>query len=138
MSLPSLSKVIADDAKYTEQLSERELQAESSLISGDKPEGSLNVSRGAIRAPSPDPSLTSIEDSNDIRLDRSLDYLPVQNSRRQASCSPARTPRRTFHGRLQSFWITNKGLALVLISQLFGTLMNVTTRMLEMEGNDGG
>jgi hypothetical protein len=131
MSVP----LIADDAKHSEQSSERELQAESSFIPGDKPEVSLNVSRGAIRAPSPDPSILSTDESNSIRLGHDPDYLPIQHGRRHASHSPA--PPRTFCGRLQLLWVTNKGLALVLIAQLFGTLMNVTTRVLEVEGNDG-
>ncbi|OAG07641.1 uncharacterized protein CC84DRAFT_1068377, partial [Paraphaeosphaeria sporulosa] len=38
---------------------------------------------------------------------------------------------------LKVFWVGNLGLILVLVAQLFGTLMNVTTRMLEIEGNDG-
>ncbi|KAF2101083.1 hypothetical protein NA57DRAFT_24049, partial [Rhizodiscina lignyota] len=37
----------------------------------------------------------------------------------------------------QAVWVRNKGLALVLIAQVFGTLMNVTTRLLEVEGNNG-
>ena len=121
--------LIADDAKHPEQPS---VQAEAA---GDKAEVSLNVNRGAIRAPSPDPSLISIDDSNNIRLGRDPDYIPVQSGRRHAERSPV--PPRDVRGRVQLFWITNKGLALVLIAQLFGTLMNVTTRMLEMEGNDG-
>ncbi|CAO2658426.1 Nn.00g061490.m01.CDS01 [Neocucurbitaria sp. VM-36] len=130
MSLPPLSKVIEDDDKYTQQLA-----AESALKPGDKPEDTLNIHRGVIRVPSPDPSLISIDDSNNIRLGRNLDYVPTHNGHRHASHSPA--PPRGLKGRVQVFWIANKGLALVLISQLFGTLMNVTTRMLEMEGNDG-
>lgn len=37
----------------------------------------------------------------------------------------------------RAFFEKNKGLAYVLLAQLFGTLMNVTTRVLEMEGNNG-
>jgi hypothetical protein len=130
---------MTDDAKLVPQLTERALKAEtqthadsSSFKPGDKPEDSLNVVRGAIRAPSPDPSLISIDDSNNIRLGRNPNYVPGY---RHASRSPA--PPRTLRARLQISWVKNKGLVLVLIAQLFGTLMNVTTRMLEMEGNDG-
>ena len=125
MTLPPLSKVIEDDDKYTQPLG-----AEPALKPGDKPEDTLNIHRGVIRVPSPDPSLISIDDSNNIRLGRNLDYVPTHASQSLA-------PPRGLKGKLQVFWISNKGLALVLISQLFGTLMNVTTRMLEMEGNDG-
>jgi hypothetical protein len=38
---------------------------------------------------------------------------------------------------LNSFWIRNKGLALVLASQVFNCLMNVTITILEIEGNGG-
>jgi hypothetical protein len=40
-------------------------------------------------------------------------------------------------GWIASFWVRNKGLMLVLLAQFFGTLMNVTTRLLEVEGNNG-
>ena len=133
MTPPSLSKLIEDDDKST-QLNERELVAGSSLKPGDKADDTLRVNRGAIRVPSPDPSLISIDDSSNIRPGRNPDYVPFHHDR-LASRSPA--PPRTLKGRVRASWIANKGLALVLISQLFGTLMNVTTRMLEMEGNDG-
>jgi hypothetical protein len=125
-----------DDAKHTEQLSERELHAESSLKPGDKPDDTLNVRCGAIRTLSPDPSLISIDDSNSVLLGpRDPLGLPARRVRRLASRSPAPPP--SVHGRLHLFWAKNKGLALVLAAQLFGTLMNVTTRVLEMEGNNG-
>ncbi|KAF1960132.1 hypothetical protein CC80DRAFT_438668 [Byssothecium circinans] len=104
--------------------------------SGGKPEDSLNVS-GALRAPSPDPSLISLEDSNNARSGCIRDYLPVPGGgHRCGSRSPAPQPR-SLKGRISQFWISNKGLALVFFSQLFGTLMNVTTRKLEVEGNNG-
>ncbi|KXS98755.1 hypothetical protein AC578_9031 [Pseudocercospora eumusae] len=46
--------------------------------------------------------------------------------------------RRTgWRARIQESWIRNKGLAYMLLAQVFGTLMNVTTRLLEVEGNKG-
>ncbi|KAF2872519.1 hypothetical protein BDV95DRAFT_492106 [Massariosphaeria phaeospora] len=97
-----------------------------------KPDGLLNATfSGEIRVPSPDPSLISIDDANNVRTGRTPGFLPLLSGRRHASRSPA--PQPTVTGRLQIFWITNKGLALVLVSQFFGTLMNVTTRMLEVE-----
>lgn len=123
------------DAKDARQLDERELLAESSLKPGDKPDEALNISRGNIRVPSPNPSLLSLDDSNHIRFSHNPDYVP--GFERNGHVSDSHEPPRTFKDKLQHFWITNKGLGLVLIAQLFGTLMNVTTRMLEMEGNDG-
>jgi hypothetical protein len=38
---------------------------------------------------------------------------------------------------LADYWIRNKGLAYMLLAQVFGVLMNVTTRLLEVEGNKG-
>lgn len=40
-------------------------------------------------------------------------------------------------GKLRAFYQRNKGLAMVLLAQVFGTLMNVTTRLLEIQGNNG-
>jgi hypothetical protein len=123
---------MADDAKLFQSEPEPQRTADPSSLfkPGEKPDASLNVSRGAIRALSPDPSLLSVDDT--VRLGRSASHVPGY---RHASRSPA--PPRTLRGRLKQSWVRNKGLALVLIAQLFGTLMNVTTRMLEMEGNDG-
>jgi hypothetical protein len=126
-------KLIANDDKSTQQHHERTL-VDVSLKPGDKAEDTLRVHRGAIRVPSPDPSLISIDDSSNVRLGRHLDHASCYRGR-QSSRSPA--PPQTLKGRIRASWIANKGLALVLISQLFGTLMNVTTRMLEMEGNNG-
>lgn len=39
--------------------------------------------------------------------------------------------------KLSEYWIRNKGLAYMLFAQVFGVLMNVTTRLLEVEGNKG-
>ena len=97
---------------------------------------SLNITfGGGIRAASPNPSLISLDDSNNVRLGRNPDHVPLVDGRRHASRSPA--PPKTWKGKIKSAWTTNKGLALVMISQVFGTLMNVTTRLLEMEGNNG-
>lgn len=129
-------KVLDNDDKYatSQQVSAYEAEA-SGKLGGNKLEGSLNSACGTIRVPSPDPSLLSIDDSNNIRFGRNPDYIPSQSGYRHASRSPE--PPRMAKGRVQAMWMKNKGLFLVLISQFFGALMNVTTRLLEMEGNDG-
>ena len=76
-----------------------------------------------------------IEEDGDTQQLNSNSIEHGYNPRSVRLCSPARS--RTLKGKFQASWRANKGVALVLISQLFGTLMNVTTRMLEMEGNDG-
>lgn len=48
-----------------------------------------------------------------------------------ASCSP--TAVKTSKGSWHAFWLRQKGVTLVLLSQFFGALMNVTTRLLEIE-----
>ncbi len=51
--------------------------------------------------------------------------------------SPVSAPPTKWKRRLQASWATNKGLALVILAQLFGVMMNVTTRLLEMDGIHG-
>lgn len=47
-------------------------------------------------------------------------------------------PRLTgWRNKLAAYWTRNKGLAYMLLAQVFGVLMNVTTRLLEVEGNKG-
>ena len=136
MSVLPDPKDFENDGMYAASDEVAVIEAEAAGKSGgNKLEGSLSVRRGSIRVPSPDPSLLSIDDSNNILYGRNPDYLSEPHSRRHASRSPA--PPQTANGKLQALWYKNKGLFLVLISQFFGTLMNITTRLLEMEGNDG-
>ena len=44
----------------------------------------------------------------------------------------------TWKSKLRAFWVKNKGLVLVLISQFFGTVMVVITRLLETSDSDRG
>lgn len=43
----------------------------------------------------------------------------------------------TWRERLQDFWVANYGAFLVLLSQMFGSLMNIATRLLETPGSHG-
>lgn len=43
----------------------------------------------------------------------------------------------TWRGKLQYLWVDNYGAFLVLISQMFGCMMNIATRLLETEGPHG-
>lgn len=61
--------------------------------------------------------------------------ITVYGDSRLPSWSPV--PLKTLKGRVRAFWITNKGLALVILAQLFGVMMNVTIRLLEMGGSHG-
>lgn len=123
-----------DDAKDVESAA-HDLDEVSVKAAGTKPEDSLSATfTGGIRASSPNPSLISVDDLG--RLGRRGDRLGVQHGSRHGSRSPA--PRvKTLKERIKTSWKENLGLVLVLCSQLFGTLMNVTTRKLEIEGNNG-
>lgn len=106
MTHPPNSKPIEEDAE------------ETSFEPGDKPDGLLSVRRGAIRAASPDPSIISNDDSNNVhfeceRFSSSGHYGHAHSSSSATSSSPLRS-------RLQWFWIKNKGLAYVLVAQFFG------------------
>ena len=135
MSVPTTSKSL-DDHDKPSNLRFAEPQAVSvKSVSKTDQDSNVNFS-GSIRAPSPDPSLISLDDSNNVRLGRDPDRIALPGVRRQHSRSPGPVPR-TWRGKTQQFWTTNKGLILVMVSQLFGTFMNVTTRLLEIEGNGG-
>lgn len=79
----------------------------------------------------PDPLTYSIVDEHGDRLGRLLSGA----SARSTSRSPA--PVRTWKDRSNMFWGRNKGLALVILAQLFGSVMSLTTRLLETEGAHG-
>lgn len=76
--------------------------------------------------------------SADNENERRTGQLPTLPSHgRLLSTSPAPLPPRTWKETLRLFWARNKGLALVVLAQLFGVMMNVTIRLLEMSGTAG-
>ena len=79
-----------------------------------------------------DRSVYSADNQNERRTAR---LLTVNSGLRLASTSPA--PVSTLKCTAFAFWARNKGLALVTLAQLFGVMMNVTTRLLEMDGKHG-
>lgn len=50
---------------------------------------------------------------------------------------PPPPPLTGWRNQAAAYWVRNKGLAYMLLAQVFGVLMNVTTRLLEVEGNKG-
>lgn len=79
-------------------------------------------------------------------ISRSLSASPVSNySRLSLSPYPSRATspipfsqhpqawNKTGPGALRRFWDRNRGVILVAVSQLFGALMNLAARMLELE-----
>ena len=81
--------------------------------------------------PLPGPLIYTTVDGHGDRLGRLLSG----GSARSNSTSPA--PARTWRDRSNLFWARNKGLALVILAQLFGSAMSLTTRLLETEGAHG-
>ena len=79
-----------------------------------------------------DHSLYSAEDDNERRTGR---LLAVSSGSRLSSLSPA--PPTRWKDRATRSWTKNKGLALVCLAQFFGVMMNVTIRVLEMDGSHG-
>jgi hypothetical protein len=72
--------------------------------------------------------------SDELRHSRPL--VSNDAAARLLSTSPAPL-RRGRSGTLSALWIRNKGVVLVLVSQAFGSLMNVATRILETDGAHG-
>ncbi|KAF6224140.1 hypothetical protein HO133_010714 [Letharia lupina] len=62
--------------------------------------------------------------------------LTVSSAGRLLSSSPAPSPM-TWKETFRLSWASNKGLALVMLAQLFGVMMNVTIRLLETAGTSG-
>lgn len=76
---------------------------------------------GILRASSPDGfSEMSVGDRFSVQL-------PHRGSGFENGSSPP-TPPMGLKGKALAFWSRNKGLGYVLLAQVFGTLMNVTTR----------
>jgi len=101
-----------------------------------------HASLSGPRTPSPDLSMPWPGGSNTIQTGfvGNSEHAPFAHGRAQASQVPPAQPpaaARTWRAKLQSFWVANKGLALVLIGKFFGALMNATIRLLEIDGNDG-
>jgi hypothetical protein len=97
---------------------------------------SINISSKAADPGSLDPdafrrlSFSTISGlSDDGRTGRSGSHV---SHSRYASHSPA--PPTTWRVAFRLFWERNRGLWLVTVSQFFGALMNVATRLLELDG----
>lgn len=145
MSIPPKSQ--AEDDKVSLLSLEPEASASDEVTSiglaaksaETKYEGALNgflhaPLSGPVRPLSPDTlSVFSTDEYEQIRPTRSRQRH--QDDRRLSSRSPA--PPRGWRAKIEASWLRNKGLFYMLCAQIFGTLMNVTTRLLEIEGNKG-
>ena len=84
-----------------------------------------------------DLSLYSADNSNERQSHRLLS----PNDLRLPSLSPAPPPphhQKTWRSRTSVFWTRNKGLALVVLSQLCAALMSTATRLLETTTDANG
>lgn len=100
--------------------------------------GAVDVaSTGALRVASPTPSALSIEDYPSVHASGTSSFLLSHPARQNSTSTSDEKRPTTWRGRLEALWLRNKGLVLVLVSQLFGVAMNVSTRILEIEGNNG-
>ena len=91
----------------------------------------LHASIGPASDTFSDYSIYSSNNENERRPGRLL----TTGGLRLASRSPSAPA--TWKGKVAASWTRNKGLALVTVAQLFGVMMNVTTRLLEMDGHHG-
>jgi hypothetical protein len=83
------------------------------------------------RTLSPDAlSILSTDEYEQLQPSRSLTFSAPEDGQSSESSIGWRA-------RVAAAWIRNKGLAYMLLAQVFGVLMNVTTRLLEIEGNKG-
>jgi hypothetical protein len=87
---------------------------------------------------SPNPAKTPDASLLDPDAFRRLSISTVSSLGQSRGVSPfpraVSTEPKTWRNACKNFWLRNQGILLVLISQLFGALMNVTTRLLELEG----
>lgn len=79
----------------------------------------------------------SIDEYDQLRP-RSTSPNPFRRAFQDDESGPEKIHHRAgWRSKLKGIWIRNLGLLYMLVAMLFGTLMNVTTRTLEIEGNKG-
>jgi len=89
---------------------------------------------------SPNPTKTATAEASllDPEAFRRLSISTISSMGRARSVSPyphSLSEARTWKDSFRNFWHDNQGLFLVTFAQLFGALMNVATRLLELEGD---
>ena len=139
MSLP-LSMPAREDAKRSSHASQ---SSKDSSSSHDKHKQAAKAANGQAFLGLPlessfRPSIESLSDSSTHSVDQneSLSGRRLTHGRaRLHSRSPGLD--RNWRQKVDGFWAKNKGLMLVILAQLFGALMSVTTRLLETDGSHG-
>lgn len=111
------------------------------LLSSSKPEVEVDHGKSPSKASNDQPYLdiplqSSLARSSDPISDISIYSADNEHERRTRGPLLA-LPPPSWTGKIESWWSGNKGLALVILAQLFSVMMNVTTRLLELDGIDG-
>ena len=120
-----------------EDLSLKESYACNPSFQNNNHEPYLNVPLQSAFARSSDTLSDLSTYSADIENGRRIGRMSTGSpSRLLLSASPAPSPR-TRKESIRLFWTKYKGLTLVILSQLFGVMMNVTIRLLEASGTSG-
>ena len=95
----------------------------------------LPVGDGSDSLLSPNPRVSTV--FSDDGFGRQSASLIAQTDHQGLSFRPPVSIPRTWRARLTSSWARNKGLFLITLAQLFGVMMNVTTKFLEMDSIHG-
>lgn len=80
-------------------------------------------------------STYSFSDMSELSYHASIQHEPLM--RTDSNASDSSRLKSPWMRKLHSIWVMNYGAFLVLIAQLFGCLMNVATRLLEIPGEHG-
>jgi hypothetical protein len=142
---PSDTGLAADKRPVRNQLREQTSLGEHQDDSASRGRSTTSKHKGGeisnryLRAPLSRSSRTLSPDA--LSILSTDDYEQLQPSRSLTLSAPEdgqpSEPPVGWGARLAAAWIRNKGLAYMLLAQVFGVLMNVTTRLLEIEGNKG-
>lgn len=122
---------------------ENSSDASSPIVQDNKQAANGKSHNGWLSAPLSAPIRPHSPDTlSNLSTDEYEQLRPGRSSRRTNGGlrSPSQSPYPSLkgvRGSLQTFWVRNKGLAYMLLGQVFGCLMNVTVRLLEIEGNKG-
>lgn len=123
LSPPSRSREDANVA-YSAKLEEQQATARGTESFLSAPPA------GPVRPLSPDAlSILSTEEFEQIRL--------IRRPSRTSQADHGLPKDQSLRARFRASWFRNKGIFLMVLAQFFGVLMNVTTRILEVEGNHG-
>lgn len=89
------------------------------------------------RSQSPDTlSLLSADDFSELR--RTLSIASAVDDGNDWPAVSEKQAHPGWRGKVHKSWVRNKGLALVLLAQVFGVGMNIGTRLLENLGSEAG